>query len=279
MARGGAAPPLGGETMQHREGEFEGLKRYRIYYQVWRPDGPPKAVLLVAHGYAEHSGRYANVVDYFLPEGYAIYALDHRGHGRSDGERVQVDSFEEYLADLKTFFDLVRIRNPGRKIFLVGHSMGAAISTAYAARHQDELAGLVLSGGGITPKEGAPPPPPRTGAGNLASTLSRDAAVVEAYRNDPLVYHGPPPERSALASMRNVLPDLVPTIRLPILVMAGSASPLGDGPRSQALYEAVGSMDKTLKLYAGLMHEIFNEPEHDQVLGDMAVWLEAHLGR
>ncbi|HXH23523.1 MAG TPA: lysophospholipase [Dehalococcoidia bacterium] len=267
--------------MEHGEGSFRGLQDFNIYYQYWLPDGEPRATLLIAHGYAEHSGRYQNVVRLAVPRGYAVYALDHRGHGRSDGERVQVDSFEDYLTDLKTFFDLVSAAQPGKKVFLIGHSMGAAIATGYAVRHQHELAGLVLSGGGITPKDPAraeavrAATPPRTG--DLASTLSRDPAVIEAYRNDPLVYTGPPPERSAIRAMfSQQLPDLVPEIRLPILIMAGGASPLGDGPRSRALYEDVGSADKTLKLYPTLMHEIFNEPEHPQVIGEMLDWLDAH---
>ncbi len=265
--------------MTHREGTFRGLKDFNLYYQCWLPEEPARAVLLVAHGYAEHSGRYGNVVDYFLPRGYAIYALDHRGHGRSDGERVQVDDFHDYIADLKTFFDLVRAENPRSKIFLVGHSMGAFISAAYALEYQHELDGLVLSGGGINTPEAAAATPPRPPGSDLASSLSRDPAVVEAYRNDPLVFHGPAPDRrgSAMSAMRTALPDRVAAITLPILIMAGNASPLGDGPRSRALYERVGSSDKTLKLYEDLMHEIFNEPEHKQVLGDMEAWLEQHL--
>jgi acylglycerol lipase len=260
--------------VQHAEGQFLGLKDFNIYYQRWLPAGESRAVLLIAHGYAEHSGRYQNLVRYFLPRGYAVYALDHRGHGRSDGERVQVDHYTDYLADLKTFFDLVRREQPVLKIYLVGHSMGAAISTAYTAIHQDELAGLVLSGGGIA-TDNLPPRPP---AIDLAATLSRDPAVVEAYKNDPLVYRGPAPSprTSAMAEMRTLLPEEVRKITLPILIMAGSASPLGDGPRSQALYDAVGSADKTLKLYDDLMHEIFNEPEHEQVFAHMEAWLNAH---
>jgi len=259
--------------MLHREGQFQGVKDLAIYYQCWLPDAGAGAVLLVAHGYAEHSGRYGNLVDYVVPRGYAVYALDHRGHGRSEGERVQVEHYTDYLGDLKIFFDLVQQENPDLRIYLLGHSMGAAISTAYTAKHQHELAGLILSGGGIA-TDGAPPRPL---ALDLASTLSTDTAVVEAYKADPLVYHGPPPSGrgSGMAEMRTALPDLAPSITLPILIMAGSASPLGDGPRSKALYDAVGSPDKTLKLYPGLMHEIFNEPQHKRVMADLEEWLEA----
>lgn len=261
--------------MSHDEGTFTGLRDYRIYYQRWLPEGPPRAVLLVAHGYAEHSGRYTNLVNYFLPLGYAVYALDHRGHGRSDGERVQVDSYEDYLTDLKTFFDLVRAEQPALPIYLVGHSMGAAISTAYAARYQQELAGLILSGGGINTDKA----PPRPAGMDLSQMLSRDPAVAAAYVNDPLVYRGPAPSgrASALLQMREQLPALVGRITLPILVMAGAASPLGDGPRSQALFAAVGSAAKTLCLYPDLLHEIFNEPEHPQVFADMERWLTARI--
>src|SRR3712207_1576019 len=113
--------------MDHREGRFEGVGGLNLYHRRWLPAGPVRAVLLVAHGYAEHSGRYANLVEYVVPRGYAVYALDHRGHGRSEGERVWIDDFGDYLTDLKTFFDLVRAERPGEPIYLLGHSMGAMI--------------------------------------------------------------------------------------------------------------------------------------------------------
>ncbi len=261
--------------MKHKEGNFKGYKDFNIYYQCWLPEGSAKAVLLVAHGFAEHSGRYQNLVNYFVPKGYAVYALDHRGHGRSDGERVQVEQFTDYLTDLKTFFNLVRKENPNKKIFLVGHSMGAMISTAYTVKYQKELAGLILSGGGIATSEA--PALSRTGRPLDASGLSRDKAIVDAYVNDPLVYRGPIPDRPAMDEMRRQLPEQVPGIKLPILIMAGSAAPMGDAARSRALYERVGSKDKTLKLYEGLLHEIFNEPEHKQVMADTQTWLAAHM--
>jgi alpha-beta hydrolase superfamily lysophospholipase len=263
--------------MIHREGFFKGVADFNIYYQCWLPEGKRLAVLLIAHGFAEHSGRYGNLVNYFVPKGYALYALDHRGHGRSEGERVRIDKFTDYLKDLKTFFDLVRRERPAEKIFLVGHSMGAAISTAYVLRQQQDLAGLILSGGGIVTPDMPPQAPRPVGQPLDTAFISRDPAVIAAYENDPLVYRGPIPANSAIAQSSSQLPELVPRIQLPILIMAGNDPLVSDGVRSRALFERVGSSDKTLKLYDQLRHEIFNEPEHKEVLADMGKWLTRHL--
>lgn len=263
--------------MEHKEGTFKGVDDFTIYYQCWLPEQKTVAILLVAHGFAEHSGRYMNLVNYFVPRDYAVYALDHRGHGRSDGERVRVKKFTDYLKDLKTFFDIVRQKNPAEKIFLVGHSMGAAISTAYVLRQQHELAGLILSGGGIITREMAPLPPREPGQPLDTAFLSRDPDVIEAYENDPLVYRGPIPADSAPAQSGDKLAEMVPRIKLPILIMAGNDPHVTDGIRSQALYNLVGSEDKTLKLYDNLRHEIFNEPEHPEVMAAMEGWLKARL--
>ena len=106
--------------MKHHEAYFKGYQNFNIFYQCWLPEGYPNAILLIAHGFAEHSGRYGNIVNYFVPRGYAVYALDHRGHGKSQGERVHVDDFHDYVIDLKTFFDITREKNPANKIFLIG---------------------------------------------------------------------------------------------------------------------------------------------------------------
>jgi acylglycerol lipase len=213
------------------------------------------------------------MADYFVSRGYAVYAPDHRGHGRSDGERVYVEQFSDYVDDLKTFFDIVRGENPGKKIFLVGHSMGSVIALLFTARYQDELAGLITSGGGIG--SGSEPAPPRQPEGQPLPTdfLSRDPAVIEAYVNDPLVYRGPVPSR--LGGMMGDIAEAVPSVKLPALIMAGDA--VADGARSKTMYSLLGSDDKTLKLYEGLRHEIFNEPEQLQVFGDLAAWLDGHL--
>jgi len=269
--------------MRHHEGTFTGVREFNIFWQCWLPDGTPKAVLLVAHGFAEHSGRYLNLVNHVVPHGYAVYALDHRGHGKSDGPRVEVDSYQQYLDDLKTFFDLVQREQPGRKVFLVGHSMGAAISLGYVLDHQAELAGLVLSGGGIA-KPGTPPPPPPTPTPGTDTRppldtgfLARDPRVAIDYDADPLNYRGPIPvaRDAAMAPMRLRTQEHVGEIRLPILIMAGTG--VADGERSTTLHQHVGSPDKTLRLYEGLKHEIFNEPEHPQVMADLEAWVAARL--
>ena len=135
--------------LRHLEGTFEGKGGLAIFHQRWLPAGDARAVLLIAHGYGEHSGRYGNVVEEFVPRGYAVYALDHRGHGRSEGERVHVDHFDDYVEDLKTYLDQIRNETGDLPIYLLGHSMGSFIATSYAARYRDELTGLILSGGNL----------------------------------------------------------------------------------------------------------------------------------
>ncbi|GAG39340.1 unnamed protein product, partial [marine sediment metagenome] len=243
---------------------FTGRKGLSIYYQCWLPATNPKAILLVVHGWAEHSGRYTNLVNHFVPEGYAICALDHRGHGKSEGRRGYVERFSDYLDDLKTLFDIVRSEHGDTKIFLVGHSMGAIIATAYTVTvsHQQELAGLIVSGVGVKPGSSLSSALiplarilslllPRLGIMVLdASAISQDKAVVDAYVNDPLVYRGKITCRfgaEMLATLRK-LPSEMPEINLPILIMHGTADRLCDPEGSRILYERANSRDKTLKL-------------------------------
>ncbi len=276
--------------MEHRDGFFAGIRDSAIYYQCWQPETDVKAVLLVVHGLAEHSGRYMNVVNHFVPLGYAVYALDHIGHGKSEGTRVYVDRFADYTVTLKLYFDLIRLEHPDTPVFLVGHSMGGLIGAVYLLDHQDELAGAVLSGPLAKVPDNTSPAIlflgkllstllPKAGLLGLAAEgISRDPAVVQAYVNDPLVYTGKTTARLAAELMGAVqrLNAEAAKITLPLLILQGGADKLVDPAGAKLLYDTVSSVDKTLNIYEGFYHEVFNEPEREQVLGDVEAWLAAH---
>ena len=277
--------------MKHHEGYFKSIRDTNIYYQYWLPEGEPKAILLVAHGIAEHSGRYMNVVSHFVPAGYAVYGIDHIGHGKSDGKRVCVERFQDYTKTLRKYFSMIRGWQPEKPIFLVGHSMGGLISSAYLLEHQDELTGAVLSGPGIKVPDTISNAVifagkilsvvmPKAGIIQLdAEGICRDPAVVDAYVNDPLVYTGKITARLSAEMLRTIqhVTGSAIKIRLPIMIVQGGSDKLVDPSGAQLLYDSVSSEDKTIKIYDGLYHEVFNEPEHGQVLDDVKVWLESHL--
>ncbi len=273
---------------EHVEGLLQGAAGAEIYWQAWLPPGTPRAVVVIAHGVGEHSGRYGHVAGRLTAAGFAAYALDHRGHGRSSGPRALIDSMDHAVADLDSFVSLVTGRHGGRPVHLLGHSMGGAIATAYALRHQERLRGLLLSSAAAS-VEGAPPST-RLGARAVAAVapgagimeidpnlISHDPAVVRAYREDPLVYRGKLPARTVaqIATAIETFADGVPALRLPMLIMAGTGDRVVPLSGSVMLHDRAGSPDRTLRLYEGLYHELFNEPERRVVLGDVAAWLEA----
>jgi alpha-beta hydrolase superfamily lysophospholipase len=279
-------------AIEHHAGHFTGEEGTRLFYQSWAPSASPQAVLLVVHGLAEHSGRYLNLVNEFVPAGFLVCAMDHRGHGYSEGRKCYVKRFNEYVQDLDTYVNILRGGYPDSKIFMVGHSLGGTIATAYAEVHQAKLAGLILSapalkaGSSITKRDKllariASRLAPRAGVSSLdTSSISKDPAVVEAYVGDPLVYTGKISARlgaEILDAIEKTIPPRLPTLKLPILIMQGTEDRLSNPEGSSMIFERVSSSDKTLKRYDGLFHEIFNEPERATVFADMRKWLAAHL--
>jgi len=277
--------------VKHISGELKGQQNFNLFYQGFLPDGRPRAILLILHGLAEHSGRYVNVVDHFVPKGYAVYGFDQRGHGQSEGMRGYVEKFSYFTDDTKTFFEMLRNKHPDEKFFMVGHSVGGVIAIAYSLYRQDEFDGLILSGATVKPGSSLSPVKimlarllsllaPKMGVDVIdASAISRTQKVVDAYVNDPLVYRGKIRARlgAELINTMQMLPDQLSGIHLPILIMSGTADRLSNPDGSRLLYECVKSEDKTLKLYDGFYHEIFNEPGRKHVFNDMENWLAAHL--
>ena len=274
----------------HEEGRFAGERGIEIYWQAWRPDGEPRAVIVLAHGASEHSGRYAWTGEQLNARGYAVYAIDHRGHGRSAGDRAVIDRMSHAVEDLHTLVERAAGAYPGRPLVLLGHSMGGCVALAYTAEHEDALDALVLSGP-LAVLEAASPVQrivgrvlsavaPSLGVVAIdSSAVSRDPAVVKDYDDDPLNYHGKLPARTVteLARAIETFPEAVTRFRLPLLVMHGTADRLVPIAGGEMVAERAGSEDKTFKRYDGLFHEILNEPERQQVLNDMADWLDARF--
>jgi alpha-beta hydrolase superfamily lysophospholipase len=278
--------------MKHEEGFFRGVRDANLYYQAWLPEGEVRAALLLVHGLAEHSGRYMNLVERFVPMGYAIYGIDHLGHGRSEGLRLVVERFTDYTDPLEAFRDRIRVWQPERPVFLVGHSMGGLIGATHLLSHQEAYAGAVLSGPAVKAPGNLPKAmilagkvisvlAPRLGLVPLdAEGVSRDPAVVQAYCADPLVCRGKVTARlgaEMLRAMERLLAE-ARRITLPLLIVQGGADRLVDPAGARMLCDAVGSSDRKLIVYEGLYHEVFNEPERDRVFADLQTWLEAHRG-
>lgn len=253
----------------------------RLFYRAW-PVEPARAQVVIAHGYAEHSGRYAHVAGALNAVGLAVWALDHRGHGKSEGERGNIESVWTAVADLDAFVGVVTRSAPSDRLFLVGHSMGGLIAAAYAVEHQDRLDGLALSGAllHVAPELVALADLEEIPDLGLADAISRDPAVVATYKDDPLVYLGPPP-RGFLQSAGQVdeVRDRLGELTLPVLVMHGSGDLLVSPQALRDVVARVASTDVTAILWPDLWHEIFNEPESDEVLATLVAWLTARSRR
>jgi len=273
----------------HVEGRLDGVRGVELYWQGWLPATDPTGVLLICHGLGEHSGRYGNVVDAVTPDGWAVYALDHRGHGRSGGRRAHLDSYDDWLADFDTFRRHVVGLHPGLPVFLLGHSMGGQIALAYALDHQADLTGLVLSAPALAsnavPKAAVPVltllskvAPTLRPAGIDGTKISKDPAVVAAYQADPLVYQGNPTLglSARLFAQFDVLPERARGLTLPLLLQHGTGDVLTDPSGTRLLESTSGSPDQTVRWYEGLWHEIYNEPEREAPLTDLREWLAAH---
>jgi alpha-beta hydrolase superfamily lysophospholipase len=273
------------------ERSFDGIDGVRIVYDVWTPDATPRGVVILSHGFGEHARRYDHVAQRFGRDGLLTYALDHRGHGRSGGKRVLVKDISEFTGDFDTLVGIATHEHPGVPRIVLGHSMGGGIVFAYGIEHPDNYDLMVLSGPAVAAQTAVSPLLARLAktigaiAPGLplqqldAGAVSRDPAVVDAYNTDPLVYHGKVPGgiARALLLVGETMPQRAASLAAPLLVVHGSDDHLIPVEGSHQLVAAVGSSDVELKVYPGLYHEVFNEPEQDQVLDDVVSWINARL--
>jgi alpha-beta hydrolase superfamily lysophospholipase len=273
------------------ERSFDGVGGVRIVYDVWTPDTPPRGVVVLSHGYAEHARRYDHVAQRLGDAGLVVYALDHRGHGRSGGKRVYVRDISEYTGDFHTLVGIAAAEYPDLNRIVLGHSMGGGVVFAYGVEHPDDYAAMVLSGPAVDAQstvsllkafiaKALGKIAPGLPVENLpADAVSRDPAVVTAYETDPLVYHGKLPAGvvRALFTVGETMAQRAAALTAPLLVVHGGQDKLIPVEGSERLVECVGSTDVHLKVYDELYHEVFNEPERAVVLDDVASWIEVRL--
>jgi alpha-beta hydrolase superfamily lysophospholipase len=273
------------------ERSFDGVGGIRIVYDVWVPNTDPTGVVVLSHGFGEHARRYDHVAQRFGEAGLITFALDHRGHGRSDGKRVYVRDMSEYTGDFHHLVGLATAEYPELKRVVLGHSMGGGIVFAYGVEHPDDYRLMVLSGPAVDARASVSTLLAATAnvLGTIAPGLqvqelpadavSRDPAVVAAYEADPLVHHGRVPAGvgKALIKVSETMPRRAAAITAPLLVVHGEQDKLIPVEGSRKLVECVGSSDVALKVYPGLYHEVFNEPEKAVVLDDVVSWIEVRL--
>jgi len=261
-----------------------------IQYRHW-PVENARACVLLAHGLAEHGGRYEHVAARFNERGVAVVAPDHIGHGASPGVRVYLKAFSEFLAPLQTLRDQISNWYPDTPVFLLGHSMGGLISAHLLLKSEADFRGAMFSGPAFHAVD--PPSGPVLWIGRLLrrfapklgmlsldpNGVSRDPAVVADYLADPLVYNGKITAGLGI-EMLDAMDEAIAKandITLPVYIAHGQADRMAGPEGSQAFFDALGTRDKTLDFWPGLYHEIFNEPESNEVIGRFVDWLEGQL--
>ncbi len=282
-------------SYSYNAGVFLNQDTIRIFHQRWVVDSP-RAVLLIAHGVGEHCGRYQNLIDALAGKQVTIYAMDHKGHGKSGGKRGHVERFTDYTDDLKLYVDTMLwpvTHPPGAPkipMFLLGHSMGGLISTLYALKYPHDLDGLILSSSGLIAHKGPnlldkaasrilSRLAPRVAVSNRlkAIDLSTDPATVQDYLDDPLVH-----DRISMRwvtefmDTASVCCQRLSELAMPLLMIHGDQDHIASPESSQLVYDKARSTDKTLKIFEGLYHETMNEvpAQREIVLRTVCDWIK-----
>jgi len=260
-----------------------------IFFRCWRPAGRPRAVVVICHGVNSHGGQYAWVGEQLAAAGLVAYAIDLRGRGRSSGERFYVDDVAEYVSDLRNLIQLAKSREPGLAAILLGHSAGGVVSCTYALDYQSEITALICESFAfkvpapdfvLAIVKGLSRIAPRLPALKLKNKdFTRDPQALKALETDPLIAGEVQPAKTVAALVRadERLKREFPRITLPVLIMHGTADKATVPSGSQFFYDTAGSKDKTLKLYEGHFHDLFNDLGKEGVMADTLRWIDRHI--
>src|SRR6266699_5504892 len=267
----------------------ESVGGLRIFVRFWRPTGKVRGVITLVPGFNAHSGYYVWAAEQLADRGLAVYALDLRGRGHSDGERFYVEKFADYVGDVTAVVSLAKEREPGLPMFLLGHSAGGVVACIYTLEHSGELSGLICESFAheipapdfaLAVFKGLSHLAPHAHILHLKNEdFSRDPQAVAAMNADPLIAHETHPTRTLAAMVRadERLKDAFPRITLPVLILHGTADKATKPSGSQFFYDTVGSRDKTLKFYDGGFHDPLNDIDKEVVMGDITAWIAARV--
>ena len=275
--------------MAATEATFEGSGGLNIFYRAWEPADAPRAVVVICHGVNSHGGQYFWAAEQLVASGYAVFALDLRGRGRSDGERFYVEDVADYVSDVAGTIAIAKARHPGLKLFLLGHSAGGVTSASYVLDHQAEIDGFICEsfafqvpapGFALAAIKGLSHIAPRLGVLKLKNEdFSRDPEWVATLNADPYIKDETQPAATVAALVRadERMRVEFPTVTLPVLIMHGTADKATVCHGSEFFFETAGSADKTLKLYKDHYHDLLADLGKEEVMADIKAWLEAHL--
>jgi alpha-beta hydrolase superfamily lysophospholipase len=271
------------------EETFQGTGGLKIFFRSWRPTGSPRGVIVICHGVNSHGGQYLWPAQQFAASGLAAYAIDLRGRGKSGGERFYVDDVAEYVSDVAQLIGIAKSRDPGLKVFLLGHSAGGVVSCSYTLDNQAELAGLICESFAFQVPapdfalaiiKGLSTVAPRLPVLKLKNEdFSRDPKAVQTLNSDPLTHNEVQPAKTVAALVRanERLKREFPRITIPVFILHGTADKATVPAGSQLFYDTTASKDKTLKLYEGHYHDLLNDVGKDGVLSDIKSWIDKHL--
>jgi alpha-beta hydrolase superfamily lysophospholipase len=274
-----------------QEERIDSSKGVKIFVRSWRPSSEPRAVVVICHGVNSHGGQYLWAAGELAAAGFAVYALDLRGRGKSDGERYYVEDVADYVSDVAATVRLAKARNPGVPVFLLGHSAGGVVSSVYVLENQGGLAGFICEsfafqvpapGFALAAIKGLSHVAPRLPVLKLKNEdFSRDPKAVEALNHDPLTANEVQPAMTVAALVRadERLREEFPLIKLPVLIMHGTEDRATVCHGSEFFFETAGSKDKTLKLYEGHYHDLLNDVGKEGVLDEIRGWIDARLPR
>jgi acylglycerol lipase len=272
-----------------KESSFEGVGGLKIFTRSWNPEGNARGIVAIVHGFNSHSGQYLWVAEQLAAQGLAVYALDLRGRGRSEGERFYVEKVEDYVNDVSTFVNMAKSENPNLPVFVLGHSAGGVVSCVYTLEHQSDINGLICESFAfelpvpdivLSFLKGLSYITPHTHVFKLNNKdFSRDSVVVESMNNDILIAGESQPAQTAAAMVRadERLKKEFPLITLPVLILHGTQDKATKPSGSQLFYDTAGSTDKTLKLYEGHFHDLLNDIDKELVMADILSWIDERI--